>query len=252
MTNFEIQLALNKVPGKYVITKYGRNPDIDTADGFEVVWNGGGDNYTGFNAVNAETFEIFSSSTEDNPSGLGLGKIKLFILDENLERQEIEIELDGTDSVFTTAIGLRCDSVEGIGDGTLASLKTNIGEITVRQSTTIANIFAVIPIGYNSTMIACTTIPKGYTGLLKRTFASLANKDRGISNIKMHKREYGGVPVTIAQSTILADGSSFAERNLPFFSNPIPEKTDIWITADVSVDNLAIAAGFDILCVKNR
>ncbi|MCK5602537.1 hypothetical protein KAR91_11725 [Candidatus Pacearchaeota archaeon] len=54
------------------VHKFGRNPDVDSGGGFEAIWNGGGD-YTGHNAIVAETLEVFSSSDNDVGSLLSSG-----------------------------------------------------------------------------------------------------------------------------------------------------------------------------------
>lgn len=59
-----VEVALGKIPNASYIHKYGRNPDIDIASGFEAIWNTGGA-YTGFNATAAETLEVFSGSAND-------------------------------------------------------------------------------------------------------------------------------------------------------------------------------------------
>lgn len=51
---------------------FGRNVDIDVSSTPEDIWNGGG-LYTGFNCVNAETLEFFSSSNKDTGQLLSSG-----------------------------------------------------------------------------------------------------------------------------------------------------------------------------------
>ncbi len=41
--DFFFDIATGNVPGHSLFAKYGDNPDIDTVDGFEVLWDGGGD-----------------------------------------------------------------------------------------------------------------------------------------------------------------------------------------------------------------
>ena len=62
-TRFTDEIALNHVPGHDMLTKFGRNPDIDTASG-EDMWNGGSV-YTGFNATTNEEIQVVSASTND-------------------------------------------------------------------------------------------------------------------------------------------------------------------------------------------
>ena len=62
--DFYTEVTKGNVPGHRILHKYGKNPDIDTASGFETIWNGGAA-YTGFNATAAEVIEVFSSSAND-------------------------------------------------------------------------------------------------------------------------------------------------------------------------------------------
>ena len=62
--DFYTEVSNGHVPGYRIVHMYGKNPDIDIASGFEVIWNGGGP-YTGFDATAAEVIEVFSSSAAD-------------------------------------------------------------------------------------------------------------------------------------------------------------------------------------------
>lgn len=64
IADYYFEVGENAIPGKSFLHKFGRNPDIDTADGFLAVWNVKGD-YAGFNATGAETLEVFSSEIAD-------------------------------------------------------------------------------------------------------------------------------------------------------------------------------------------
>lgn len=70
--NNELEIARGHVNGFEIKHKYGRNSDIDLGGGFEAIWNGGGD-YTGHNAIDAETLEVFSSSANDAGTLLSSG-----------------------------------------------------------------------------------------------------------------------------------------------------------------------------------
>lgn len=70
--DFYTEVAQGNIEGYSTIHKYGVNPDIDIASGFEVLWNGGGD-YTGHDCTAAETLETFSSSADDIGTVLSTG-----------------------------------------------------------------------------------------------------------------------------------------------------------------------------------
>jgi len=251
MTEYKHELAMGRVSGKFVKGKYGLNSDVDTG-GWEVIWNGGGSEYTGFNAVEAQTFRLASSNDEDKPSGTGLGYIRMFYLDENYNPQVADVELNGLTPVVTTFSGIRCDTLKGIANSEENSKRKNLGEITVSQSVDTANVFAVVPIEHNSTMISCYTVPAGHTALMEDLYAFFSGQNRGVAQVRLKIREYGSVPIVAGQGSILADGTSFIHRDLEYFSSPIPEKTDIWIEANADTNNLSITSGFTLVVEKNR
>ena len=50
VAEFYFLVSANKIPGAAAVHKFGLNPVINTTDGFEDIWNGGGV-YTGFNCI---------------------------------------------------------------------------------------------------------------------------------------------------------------------------------------------------------
>jgi len=62
--DYYMEVAKGNVAGTSKVHKYGRNPDIDIASGFEAIWDGGG-TYTGHDCIVAETLETYSSSALD-------------------------------------------------------------------------------------------------------------------------------------------------------------------------------------------
>lgn len=72
LDDYFFEIGEGNVAGKSFIHKFGRNPDVDPADGFLAVWNIKSD-YTGFNATVAETLEVFSSDIADAGTLLSSG-----------------------------------------------------------------------------------------------------------------------------------------------------------------------------------
>ena len=58
------EIALGRAQEWDLTTKYGRNPDVDTASTPEDMWNGGSE-YSGFDATDNEDIEVFSSDVDD-------------------------------------------------------------------------------------------------------------------------------------------------------------------------------------------
>lgn len=66
------EVALGNIAGFSIEKKYGRNDGLTNGGGFEALWNGGGE-YTGHNAIVAETLECFSANIQDAGTVLSSG-----------------------------------------------------------------------------------------------------------------------------------------------------------------------------------
>jgi len=243
-TDFYLEAAQGNEPGHTLKSKFGRNPTVGTS-GFDTIWNGGG-SYTGFDATGAETVTIVSASGNDDLVGTGLRTIRLYGLDTDFLQQTEDIEMDGTDPVTSSLSYVRLDTVKGL---TAGSGKVNEGNITIRQSATTAVIFAVVPAGYNSSMIAAYTIPAGKTGYLLSQSAGIANKQAAAVALRMQVRAPGSVFTVQGEAALNSAGTGFIERTFAF-PKQIPEKTDMFIEAEAST-TVAVSAFFDILLIDN-
>ena len=245
---YDFRLAVSKghVDGHIHLHKFGRNPDC--ANGVaEAIWNGGGEFYTGHNAVAAQTLEVFSSSAADTLAGTGAQRIRLMGLDANYDPIVEEIDMAGVTPVLTTNQFIRMDRARVIQAG---SGRKNAGGITARQSTTTANIMMVLPIGYNSTMIAAWTIPNGYRAFFTGWTASLSGGANADARIRLWTRPFGEVFQVQEELSIKASGSSQTEREYLTPKGPYSELTDIYIDAIAGANGVGIAASFDLLVVK--
>lgn len=244
-TPYNDRVALGLVSGVRSIHKYGKNPDIDA--GFEALWNGG-DAYTGFDAVAAETVSIVSTAVADAVSGTGAHEIILY---DGLDINGAEIEpetvtlhaTDGTIAVLSTNEYWRLPRAKV---GAVGSGDVNAGTITINQSTTTAVIFASIPIGYGTTMIAAFTIPAAKRGLFDAWFASFAGKVKSVSVVRLLGREQGKSKQVLEELSLMADGSSSFPREYKVPKDSLVALTDIWVEADTDTANTAIAGGFDL------
>lgn len=244
-SDFFLEVAQGLVPGVGFVHKFGRNPDIDLGGGFEAIWNGGGD-YTGHDATAAETVEVFSSSATDNSAGSGARTLEVYGLDSSWAEQSEVISLSGATPVDTANTYIRMNRmIVRTAGGNLS----NAGTLTARQNVTTANVFAVMPVGYNQTMIAAYTIPNGKTGHLMSWYASFSGNTKGVSDVRFLARPEGEVFQVKEELSIFADGSSFVQRGFDVPKGSYAEKTDIVITADSDTNNVAISAAFDLLLV---
>ena len=145
-----IEVALGKFGGYSIRNKFGRNQDID---GAEDVWGGGGD-YTGMPTTgNPETITVTSSATSTD-AGLVL---TIEGLDGSYNYQSEQITLNGSGVGVSVNTYWRCNRayVRTAASGQTA----NVGTLTGNHTTTTANVFFVMPVGFNQTQIAAYTVP---------------------------------------------------------------------------------------------
>lgn len=243
--DFIIKVAQGLVPGYSIVEKFGKNADIDGP--VEAVWGGGGD-YTGFDATAAETVTVVSSDTNDTATGTGAQTVELFGLDGAGAEITETVSLSGATPVTSTKSFLRCYRavVRSAGSG-----DENAGVITIAQSVTVANVFAIIAVGDNQTMVAAYTIPAGKTGYLMGWGANFVNKTTGVSEVEIRIRPPGETFQLREASSIHADGASRFDRKFILTKGPLAPLTDIKIMADSSVVNIGVGANFSILLVDN-
>ena len=178
--------------------------------------------------------------------GSGARSFRISGLDENFIPQEETIYLNGTSAVTTSTLWTRAFRGKVLTAGTG---NQNAGSITVRHSTTTANIFMQIPAGLNSTVIGAYTVPAGKTAYIKKIRIALtrANGSAGSALISFRARE---------------DGSVYRPRVYEPISTAFPysfngaikliEKTDIIIRVEsVSDNNSQVSGVFEYILVDN-
>lgn len=241
-SDFLLEVAKGNVVGHSLVHKFGRNPDIDTASGFEAIWNEGGD-YSGFNATSAETVEIFSSDANDTSAGTGARTIEVFGLNSSYVLQQETVTLNGVTAVDTTNTYIRLH--RGI-IRSAGSVGSNVGDVTIRQKTTPANVFASVPIGYAQTMVAAYTIPAGKTGFLYNWDVTLDGKTTATVNARLCIRVFGEVFAVKEERVVTGNPRPYV---LP--KSSLPEKSDITLRADTTSNNTGVSGTFDLLLVDD-
>lgn len=239
----EIAIMRGIVPNAFIVNKFGRNSDTD---GPEDIWNGGGF-YTGFPTGSAETLTISSSSAEDG-AGTQTGVLTMRItgLDTNFASITEDVTLNGTSGVTTVQSFKRMNRAYAL---TAGSNTLNVGDITIKHTTTTANVFAFIPAGFSQTEIAGYTIPAGYTGYLK-TYSIAMNDTSANSALCSFWTREPSSGVRIIYPTRV---STAYRAPVEFYGGiAFPEKTDVMVRAlSVANTNADIVARFDLVLFKN-
>jgi len=239
--SFDLAVIEGDVPGHAIFEKYGRNSDIDTGSAPEDIWNGEGE-YTGFPTGSAETLEIRSDDTSDTSGGTGARTVTITgLLDGSYnEMPDVTVTLNGTSWVSLGAqTYLRCSRAVVV---TAGSSGHNEGELTIRHTTTTANIFAVMPALQNQTAIAAYTVPLGKTLYIKRVNFQMAraNGSAGSATMSFRARAEGEVFQT-KLSPEITSSSNYTFENNGFLQ--FAAKTDVKCRCDDVSDNNTIVTG---------
>jgi len=126
--DFFLEVAKGNVTGHFIVNKFGRNSDIDTA-AEETIWANGG-MYTFPTA--AQTLDVVSSDANDTSAGTGARTVEIQGLDGSYDAVTETVTMTGTTPATTTATFLRVNRamVKTAGSGGV-----NAGAITIDQTT---------------------------------------------------------------------------------------------------------------------
>lgn len=156
--------------------------------------------------------------------------------------------MNGVTAVASTNTVLRCSRVKSVLAG---SGGTNAGDVTVWQQTDNTIVWVDMPAGYGQTTICAYTIPAGKSAYIVHWYASLAKKQTAFSNVRLMFKMVGE-PIRVQEEyTLVSTGTSKDERPYDIPKDTIPERTDIVIRADSSVNDGSVSAGFDLILVDN-
>ncbi len=114
------------------------------------------------------TLEAVSDSIEDDVGGTGGLTVTLEGIDENWERQKIEVQLNGLTPVAISGSWLRVYRVRLTGSNVYANqnASSHKGEITIREASA-GQTWSTLPVessfGVSTSLIGWFTVPKGYT-----------------------------------------------------------------------------------------
>jgi len=235
--------------GKYNLYKVahaqGQNPVINVASTPEDIWNGGGV-YTGFPTGAAETVDVFSSSANDTAAGTGARTVRIYGLDASGVLQQEDLTLNGVAHVVSVNTYTRVFKgvVLTAGSGT-----TNAGTLTCQHTTTVADVFFVMPIGCGESRACVYTIPAGYTGYLQQFGSSMLDSTANTATMCFWVRENGGA-VRLLRPFMTSTNFIFEDSVYGGFE--LPALTDVALRVTAVANNGAnITGDFDVILRKN-
>lgn len=245
------QVGLGDIDGWSNVFKFGRNPDIDIATAPQDVWEGGG-LYTGQPDSAPETVEVFSDSAADAAAGTGARTIRIFGLktSDSTSYESEDFTLDGTTPVVSTESWWRVNRAYVLTSG---SGQTNAGLITVRHSTTTANVFVQMAAGTAQTQIAAWTVPAGHQFAIVDAEVSLvrANGANGSGLVELATKDFG---TNTWRFQRLSEISNSQNTSLAIPSQPliVSPKADIVVrVTSVSDNNSIVGASIAGFLIEN-
>ena len=241
----ETDSMLGLYSGRFIVSKFGQNPDIDTGSVPEDVWFGGGE-YTGFPTGSAETVDIFSADASDTSAGVGARTVRIFGLDANGDYQTEDLTMNGTTAVTSSNTWTRVNTAFVITAGTS---ETNVGNLTIRHTTTTANVFVVIEAGVGRTQLCCYTVPAGHTAYLRRYNVRMTDNNANDARFAFWVRPNGGA----VQLQRLDKVSTVDRISENLYGGPaFTELTDIAMRVTyVKNNNGEVSGDFALLVVRN-
>ena len=194
--------------------------------------------------------QLVSTSTDDDgsPAGTGAHTVEVSGLDENYDRAEELILLNGTTNVPTT---ITYAMIHDLHVRSAGSGLGNAGTITATADTD-NTVTAQITIGLNHSQSAIYMIPAGHTGFMTDWNGHIEKSGGGSASadIAILIKQSGEVWIQEENATLEATGSSdFEETFNPYV--PHPARSIIKIEATSGNANNDISAGFDLYVVKN-
>lgn len=224
--------GLGQVPNTYIVNSFGNNPDITT---LEDIWDGGGP-YTGFPSAagTPEAFEVVSDSADDDAAGIGARFIRFYYLDSNfrfkssgsskkIAPNSVVAAVNGLTPVVSTS-GFRVWFAEVIDAG---SSGVNVGNITIRWTTSTSVVFAVIPAGAGCTRMSAFSVPADAQNAMIYRYGGIMNSasDRARLTFKLSNKINGDFLYT--RPFAVSSAKDFADECNPALL--VPQNTDMII-----------------------
>lgn len=243
----EIAIATGLFDGFSIVNKLGENPDVDSGTTPEDIWEGGGV-YTGFPTSGAETLEVFSSSASDTAAGAGARTLRLIGLDADWNVQSETVTLNGTTPVTTVGTYRRCHTAAILTSGSATAF--NVGTITIRHSTTTANVFQTMLPGKNQTNSSGYTVPLGYTAYMRKIVVTIRGGSNNSIDGSIWTRTNGGAPRLRRPFTV---STTAALNDIIYGGLAFPEKSDIILRVTATAGtNIDVAGGYDLILRENN
>lgn len=242
-------LAISRglVPGVSCVKVFGRNPSI--AAGWEDIWDVGGA-YTGFLLAPVQIRIAAGGNVADDAAGAGARSV--IVSGIGIDWRYVEerfVTAGAAASATSTAFFNRVSRIYVEHCGTYGG--NNTGTVTI-ESVPAGTVLCSVPAGKGQSRMAIYTIPDGHTGYLVRLAEFVDGGKTGNMELWVRNRaDLAVAPFEPVRSIHQTDGL-IGRNDVPLtLFEPLPARSDIWMSAYGAATNPAIGAEFDIILVEN-
>ena len=244
--DFWVELARSKFSNASGVVIRGHKTDVDSADGFEDIWEESGDlSYL----TTAEQQNIVSTSDEDG-AGSSTGLLTMLIQgvdNDHVAIQEV-VALNGTTNVLTSLSYLRVNNMVGLTGN------SNLGTITATASTA-GTVQDHIDIGDSISHSSHYTVPAGHTAMVVLVEFN-GTKAGGGQQPQLELQGQGRLGGASAPWIMLFD-THFDTAISNNYNVEVPvmfsmtEKTDIRLRVDTDQDNTSVRSRMSLLLIAD-
>jgi hypothetical protein len=243
---YALEIARGRVYGHSLITKFGYNPDVDTAAAEDVFGQGG--TYVPPTAARIHAFS--SSSANDASAGTGARTILIRGIDGSYNAASETITLNGVTGVNTVNSYFHIHLVQVQTAGSTRSNAGVISGVAATDGTTTITVSATD----NQSTSSIYMVPVGYKGYIMKARARIGNSiASSAANVDLLVMPFGGGFQLKTRLGINNSGSSFVENDYvnstPFI---VQAKSTIKMRClSVSNNNTEIAGEYDLILVQD-
>lgn len=217
------------------VYKFGRNPSVGTTE--VVIWDAGG-SYPF--PVSSDTLTVVSDSSLDTGAGTGARTITLEGLDENWNSISETLTLGGLTPVVGIKQFLRIFRAYNVTSG---GLEVNQGTITVKHTTSGDTLAEISPTD-GQTLMAIYTVPAGKIATLKRFAAGTGAGKDAVIRLRTRDNAISDPAVRMLGAFDVFENQAIVSLDYPI---DVPEKTDIWITAQSSASGTSVSGTLNMV-----
>jgi len=244
--NFLIEVNKGVVLGHSLVHKFGWRGNVSV--NHHHLWNDPTANTNMIFSTAPEDYNVITTGV-DTAAGVGCRSVCIRYLDANWDEQEVTVATNGG----TAAAGISANRILTAcakDNGTYGG--SNVNLVTI-QGVTTGNNYGFMEAGEGKTQNTQYCTPNGHTAFILNTSISLETNKA--ANLILHKREGADIvaaPFTSQNVVHQWDGVATPSNEKIEANHVMPEKTDVWVGADMTSGTGIVQFDYDILIVDNN